>query len=103
MMNTLELTAELNQAMHPVKGVVYNSHSLPSLVTDSVMCWSNNDEQYVIELNRNTNIITGHYYDWNEETQDWDDANDVPMNSEQLKAAIREYKLLMVTLAKRSA
>lgn len=96
MSNQLILTKELNEAMHPVAKTVYNSTSLPSMVTTSVMCWSNNDEQFVIELNRNTNIITGHYYDWNEETQQWDDANDRPMTETELLEAIKRHKLLMV-------
>jgi hypothetical protein len=94
-MNTLTLTKELNVQMHPKKRV-YSPVSLPSLFTKDKIEWNHTDEQFIITLDRNTNLFTGHYYDFNEETQDWDDAHDVPMTTAQIEAAINKHHLLMV-------
>lgn len=93
---SVKLTKELNEQMHP-KQRVYSPHSLPMFSDNlNVMEWSNNDEQYVIKLDLRTNIITGHYYDWDEEAQDWTDKHDVQMTAEQILATIKENHLLMV-------
>jgi hypothetical protein len=95
MTNQVTLTKELNAKMHPTKRV-YNSTSLPTVFTHDEISWSSNDDQYVIKLDRNTNIITGHYYDWDEEAQDWTDKHDVPMTADQIMRHITNDHLLMV-------
>ena len=56
------------------------------------MQWTHPDEQYVIVFDRATETFTGHYYDWDEETQDWKDTD--PMTAEQIKDCIERNRLL---------
>ena len=95
MTHSLKLTKELNDSMHPTKHV-YSATSLPAVFTKDTIEWACPDEQYVIKLNCNTNIITGHFYDWDEEAQDWTDKHDVQMTSEQILEIIVRDNLLMV-------
>lgn len=92
----LTLTKELNEEMHPKKGVVYGGYSLPSYASSDIMEWSNPDAQYIIKLNLKTGIFTGHFYAFNEETEDWDDEGDVEMTKQEILDAIRDDQLLMV-------
>lgn len=96
MSNSVVLTKELNETMHPTNRV-YSPNSLPLFSHDlNEMTWSNSDEQYVIKLDLKTNLITGHFYDWDEEAQDWTDKHDVQMSSDQIMEIIKRDHLLMI-------
>lgn len=92
---TVTLTKDLNESMHPKKGRVYGPHSIPD--TDGkVMVWSHPDDMYVITLDLATNVITGHWYDWDEEAEDWTDKHDVDMTADEIMSMIKKNSLLMV-------
>lgn len=96
MENSVKLTRELNDSMHPVKKHVYSPNSMPSIFTRETIEWANNDDQYVIKLHRKTNLITGHFYDWDEEAQDWTDKHDVAMTAQQILDIIKNDHLLLI-------
>ena len=93
---TLTMTDALNHAMHPQKGVVYKASSLPSFMDKHTIEWSNNDEQWIITFDRNTNILRGHTYEWDEDAQDWTDKGDKALSAIGISALIEKHKLLMV-------
>lgn len=96
----LKLTKQLNKEMHPQPGVVYGGYSMPSFSSGEIMEWSNPDAQYVIRLDLTKGMFTGHFYQYNEETEDWDDEGDegdVEMTAQEIKDAIIDDQLLMVT------
>ena len=101
MEHSVKLTKELNEQMHPTNRV-YGANSLPSTFDKYTIEWTNNDEQYIIKLDRKTNTITGHYYDWDEEEQDWTDKHDVAMTAEQILNTIKKDHLLMVSMGRRA-
>ena len=90
---TLELTRELAVTMSsPAPDVIYSPHSFCSMEDINQVQWTHPDEQYVIVFDRATEIFTGHYYDWDEETQDWKDTD--PMTAGQIKDCIERNRLL---------
>ena len=90
---TLKITKSLAARMfNPSPDVVYNPHSFCSIKNDSKAQWTHPDEQYVIEFDRKTKMFTGHYYDWDEERQDWVDTD--PMTAEQIMACIEANHLI---------
>jgi hypothetical protein len=95
MTSSLTLTQELFNKLQPT-GRVYSPHSLASQ-HGSKFTWSNPDDQFVIELDLTTKTLTGHYYDWNEETEQWDDEHDVPMTAADLLSVIETNNLVLVT------
>lgn len=95
MTNSLKLTLDISKNMLPGRQV-YRSHSLPMKVSDTVLQWNNNDENYIIELDFKTNSFTGHFYAWNDETEEWDDANDTQMTDSQILDIIHKDNLLIV-------
>lgn len=96
MENALKLTPELHKFMTTAKKRVYSPHSLPSLWTKSTIEWSNNDEQFVIKFDQKTKTFTGHTYEWNERTEDWDDEHDVPLTGAEIEEKIRYHHLLLM-------
>lgn len=102
-MNTLKITKELIAQMEVKAKRIYQSTSIPNgYMSEGILTWSNNDDQWVITLSK-TGEFTGHFYDWNEGTQAWDDAHDVQMTAEQIKEIILKDHLVLATLGKRIA
>lgn len=79
------------------KGKVYSSHALPSYQDKRYICWSHNDEYWNVKLNKSTMELTGHYYDWNDEAEDWEDT--FPLTDIELLDLVKANKLLAVSLA----
>ena len=73
----LKFTKELANEMKPDSNQVYGSYSLPSLSTKDEVTWNDPDQQFVITLDRKTKVLTGEYYEWLEEDQDWVDVKEM--------------------------
>jgi hypothetical protein len=90
---TLKLTKELaDRMLNPSRDVVYSPHALCSIADGRKAQWTHPDEQYVIEFDRETKTFTGHYYDWDDEEQDWVDTE--PMTAEQIRDCIGRHRLV---------
>jgi len=90
---TLILTKELADRMfNPLPDVVYSPHSLCSMLDSDTAEWTHPDDQYVIAFDRRTKTFTGHYYDWDEEKQEWVDTD--PMTAEQIREYIERNRLI---------
>ncbi len=89
----LKLTRELAGRMfNPSPDVVYGPHSFYSAEDDREVQWTHPDERYVITFDRAAETFTGHYYDWDEEEQDWVDT--APMTAAQIRECIERNRLL---------
>lgn len=55
--------------------------------------WANPDEQFTVELNFKTNEITGSYYDWDEEADDWVTTDE--MTDEDLLSRIQKKQFVL--------
>jgi hypothetical protein len=92
---TLKLTRTLADTMSsPSRDIVYSPHSLCTVNGDEAS-WTHPDDQYVIVFDRRTRIFTGHYYDWNEETQEWVDTD--PMTADQIRDCIARNHLIFAS------
>lgn len=68
----MQLTPALFTKMRDTSKVI-SSYAVPMIVDNKTKAvWSNPDEQYNIELNLKTNVISGEWYDWNETSEDWE-------------------------------
>jgi hypothetical protein len=54
--------------------------------------WTHPDDQYVIAFDRASRTFAGHYYDWDEERQEW--VNTEPMTAEQIRECIGRNRLI---------
>ncbi len=89
----LKLTATLAAKMrNRSPDIVYSPHSLSSAVSDNDVQWTHPDEQYVITFHRESETFTGHYYEWNDEAQDWVDTT--PMTADQIHDCIDRNHLI---------
>jgi hypothetical protein len=90
---TLKLTKELAERMcNPSRDVVYSPHSFCSIAIGDQVQWTHPDEQYVIAFDRETKTFTGHFYEWDDERQDWLDTG--PMTADQIRDCIERHNLV---------
>lgn len=76
---------------------VYSSYALPT-VCGTDLVWSNPDENFTVRLDLKTNTMTGTYYTYDEEAEDWTDEGDVVMTDEDLLSRIKRREFVAVKL-----
>lgn len=95
---TLKLTRAIFDEMQPKSSIVYGGYSLPTHADRERFEWHHPDEQWNIALDRKTNLLTGQFYEWDEDAQDWVDGS--KMTAVEIHTAIVSTNLLMVTGAR---
>lgn len=75
-------------------GKTYRSYAIPTVLNSQKrVVWNNNDEDFQVELDLVSNELTGRYYEWDEDQQDWIDG-EIMKDSELLKRIhAREFVL----------
>lgn len=66
------ITKELKKHFIPDDSKVHYFGKIPTPYKDTIQ-WGTSDEEFTVEFNLKTDQLTGSYYQWSEEEQDWED------------------------------
>lgn len=80
--------------MIPKQGETVNPYQVVAYSDDSIVEWANPDEQFTVKFDPKTRELTGSYYDWDEDKEDWVDGEPMCESDIRLRLSCREFLLM---------
>lgn len=73
---------------------VYSSYCLSVSEGNDIFSWHNPDEQFNVRVNIKTREVTGQYYEWDDEKEEWIDGQE--MSEDDLICRIKNEEFILV-------